>query len=115
MMAVVNYSKYIKYCEISILLQKSSKLKYWNIIYRSTSIMRFQFSCGDGAGTEKNAGMGIGTTPAGMEWGWGHGVRGWNGMGMGTVLQAWGGDGDEQSSLCSSLTGSMHQPPVVSL
>ena len=53
--------------------------------------------CGDG--------VAIGTWSMGMEWGWGHGLRGWggdedmvcgDGMGMETVLWERVGDGDEQ-------------------
>ena len=74
--------------------------------------------------------MGMGITPVETGWGWKQGLRegvrmgtvlqawcgdgvsaagmvwGWDsavGVGMGTVLQAWCGDGDEQLSPCSSL------------
>ena len=54
MMAVVNYSKYIKYCKISIncITSKSATLKYQNFA-QFFMILYLKFACGDDVGTEK--------------------------------------------------------------
>ena len=62
MSAIVNYSKYINYCEITIncITSKSSKFKYRNVVQFSMAIFCLKFARGDYAGTEKLFGDGDG-------------------------------------------------------
>ena len=103
-MTVVNYSKCINYCEISINCFTSKKFKFKISIcffHFATTIFCLKFACGDDAETEQNcAGMGIGARPAGTKWGWGQSLR--DGVGMGTVFGNGVGIGKEQLSPCSS-------------
>ena len=88
-MAVVNYSKYINYCEINIncVTSKSLKLKYRSFVHFSSTIFCLKFSFGMMRGQKDCAGLGIGANKTCGD-----------GVGIGTRSAGWGGDGDEQLS-----------------
>ena len=108
MIAIVNYCKYINYCEISIncITSKSSKLKnrdfakFWKTMFclkfACGMMQRQNKLCGDGNKTYANGvGMrtksaGMGTRPMGTGWGYGQGLRGWGGNGY-TTYEEWVG------------------------
>ena len=70
-MAVVNYSKYLNYCEKSItcFTSKSSKLNYGMFVNCSTIIFYLKFTFENYAGTDKTVGGWGWDKTCGTEWG----------------------------------------------